>query len=96
MDALSTMLRSARAVSGLSLRVVAHETGLSSSFVHRCEQGVDTPSAENIVRLANLFGADADDWCAAAGVIPPGLTRQILALGASGFRGLREKLKEEE
>ena len=53
---LGGRLHEARAARGLSLREVAHRSGLTASFISQVERGRASPSIGSLVRLAEVLG----------------------------------------
>ena len=57
-----------------SLRQFAEKVGISATFLSKVETGeFDPPKAENIIKMANLLGVDADVLLALAGKVDPQL-----------------------
>lgn len=61
-----------------SLRQFAQRVGISATFLSKVERGeFDPPSAENIIKMAELLGTDADELLALAGRVDPELDEII-------------------
>lgn len=58
---LGLRLRQARQRSGLSLRALARELGVSASFVSQLENGKSQPSVATLFSLARLLGVSIDE-----------------------------------
>lgn len=58
---LGLRLRQARQRSGLSLRALARELGVSASFVSQLENGKSQPSVATLFSLAQLLGVSIDE-----------------------------------
>lgn len=58
---LGTRLREVRIASGLSLREVSRQIGVSASFVSQLENGKSQPSVTTLYSFAQLFGITLDD-----------------------------------
>jgi len=57
-----------------SLRQFAEKLGVSATFLSKVEIGeFDPPSAENVKKMADLLGVDADELLALAGKVDPEL-----------------------
>ncbi|MFI0990643.1 helix-turn-helix domain-containing protein [Streptomyces exfoliatus] len=72
---LSDALSHLHARSGLSIRVIAERTQLSSSYISRILKGERVPAWEVVGTLAKVFDCDPDDlvvlWELAQGMVPP-------------------------
>ena len=67
-------LREARLAKGFTLRKFAEEVGLSPTYVSQVEQeNVDPPTAERVKTMAELLGANSDEWILLAGRVPEDL-----------------------
>jgi DNA-binding XRE family transcriptional regulator/mannose-6-phosphate isomerase-like protein (cupin superfamily) len=65
-------LRQARQRSGLSLREVARQLGVSASFVSQLENGKSQPSVATLYSLAQLLDVSIDELFAPAGLTEEG------------------------
>lgn len=74
------VLREARLAKGITLRKFAEMVGISPTYLSQVEQeNVDPPTAERVKTMAELLGANADEWIALAGRLPedlPGIIRK--------------------
>lgn len=67
-------LRSYRQEKNLSLRTAAESVDVTYSYLARIERGeVDYPSADLLIRLADLYDVDAERLMVQCGVLPPWL-----------------------
>lgn len=73
---LGARLKDARVHSGMSLREVARQLGVSPSFVSQMENGKSQPSVATLYSLAQLLGVSIDELFAAVPAVPA-LTRPI-------------------
>ncbi len=88
-----------------TLRKFAQIVGVSPTDLSQVEQGnVDPPTAERVKRMAEVLGANPDEWTALAGRVPtdlpaiihekpiefPDLLRAASGLTAEQLRKLRE------
>ncbi len=68
------VLREARLAKGFTLRKFAEEVGLSPTYISQVEQdNVDPPTAERVKTMADLLGANSDEWISLAGRLPEDL-----------------------
>lgn len=85
---LGARLREVRLASGLSLREVARQLGVSPSFVSQLENGKSQPSVATLYSMAQLLGVSIDELFAADGASPAPAaavpTRPARALAADG------------
>jgi transcriptional regulator with XRE-family HTH domain len=103
------VLREARLAKGITLRKFAEMVGISPTYLSQVEQDhVDPPTAERVHTMANLLGANADEWTALAGRVPedlpgiiqkqptamPELLREASGLTAEQLRFLREQARK--
>jgi transcriptional regulator with XRE-family HTH domain len=72
MQAIGAKLRAIRLDSGWTTRRLADAIGMSQTYLTTAELGklVSPPSPLYLKRFAEVTGADEDDLCATAGVIP--------------------------
>ena len=61
MENLGGRLKRARQKSGLALREVARQLGVSASFVSQMENGKSTPSVATLYSMAQLLGVSIDE-----------------------------------
>lgn len=61
MENLGARLKRARQKSGLALREVARQLGVSASFVSQMENGKSTPSVATLYSMAQLLGVSIDE-----------------------------------
>jgi HTH-type transcriptional regulator, competence development regulator len=68
------VLRESRLARGFTLRKFAEAVGISPTYLSQVEQGnVDPPTAERVKTMAELLGANSDEWIALAGRVPDDL-----------------------
>src|SRR3954462_8608318 len=68
------VLREARLAKGITLRKFAEMVGISPTYMSQVEQdNVDPPTAERVKKMAELLGANSDEWIALAGRVPEDL-----------------------
>ena len=105
-----TILREARIAKGYSLRRFAHDVGISPTYLSLVEQNKTErpPTADRVKRMAELLGANSDEWIALAGRVPedipeiiqeqptemPQLLRAASGLSAEELRKLTEQAKK--
>lgn len=74
------VLREARLAKGITLRKFAEMVGISPTYLSQVEQdNVDPPTAERVKTMAELLGANSDEWIALAGRLPvdlPGIIQK--------------------
>jgi transcriptional regulator with XRE-family HTH domain len=102
------VLREARLARGITLRKYAALVGISPTYLSQVEHdNIDPPTAERVNKMANLLGANVDEWTALAGRVPedvPGiiqkepvamleLLREASGLSAEQLRTLREQAR---
>lgn len=78
-EALGTNLREARTQAGVSQERLAHESGISRSYVSHIERGLANLALDHLVRLAEIIGVEPGD------LVPT--TRQISAASRRLPRG---------
>lgn len=72
------VLRDARLGKGYTLRKFADAAGISPTYLSQVEQdNVDPPTAERVKTMADMLGANSDEWIALAGRLPEDLPRII-------------------
>lgn len=76
-ESLGTLLRRLRQEAGVGIKSAGPELGVDYSYLSKIENGVVSPSAELLEKLAEYYEADSDSLFRAAGRIPPDV-RQIL------------------
>jgi len=85
---LGARLREVRLASGLSLREVARQLGVSPSFVSQLENGKSQPSVATLYSMAQLLGVSIDELFAGDGAaaVPAAAapTKPARALAADG------------
>jgi transcriptional regulator with XRE-family HTH domain len=91
MNAISRTLRDLRTRSGLGLKRVAPLVGITHSHLSKVENGVKRPSAELIVRLATLYGTDADELLILMGELPPDILEILRNDGKAAITLLRSE-----
>jgi HTH-type transcriptional regulator, competence development regulator len=67
---LGTRLRNLRAKTGLGIKKVAPELGISYTYLSKLENDEKKPSEELIARIADYYGDAADELLVAAGRVP--------------------------
>lgn len=72
-------LRARRIAKGYSLRKFAGVIGVSPTYLSQVEKGKveKPPTAERVRRMAELLGANVDEWSALAGRVPEDLPEII-------------------
>ena len=67
-----TILREARIAKGYSLRRFALDVGISPTYLSLVEHNKTErpPTADRVKRMAELLGANSDEWIALAGRVP--------------------------
>ncbi len=104
------VLRETRIAKGYSLRRFAHDVGISPTYLSLVEQNKTErpPTADRVKRMAELLGANSDEWIALAGRVPedipeiiqeqptemPQLLRAASGLSAEELRKLTEQAKK--
>lgn len=69
---LGEVLRQARTTSGMTLRKVEKETGVSNGYLSQLESGsVKNPSPKHLLKLARAYGIDYGELMRLAGYVPP-------------------------
>lgn len=102
-------LRERRIAKGYSLRKFAEMVGVSPTYLSQVEQDKveKPPTAERVRRMAELLGANADEWSALAGRVPedlpgiikkqptqlPELLREASGLSPDQLRRLTERIR---
>jgi transcriptional regulator with XRE-family HTH domain len=101
-------LREKRVEKGFTLRKFAQAIGVSPTYLSQVEQEkMSPPSPGRIKQMAELLGANSDEWIALAGRMPgdlkaiiqeeptefPELLREASGLTAEQIRKLRETAK---
>jgi transcriptional regulator with XRE-family HTH domain len=71
MKSLGTVIHEARKQHGKTLQVVSGKVGVSVALLSLTEQDNYVPKPDVIVKLAELLGGDADQWCGLAGKLTP-------------------------
>ena len=93
---LSTRLRMARHIRGMTLKLLATSVGCSESLLSKIENGKVTPSLPMLNRLAQAFGVGIgwifEDWERSEPVIARAGQRPIAALEAIGYSITVEKV----
>jgi HTH-type transcriptional regulator, competence development regulator len=68
---LGAILRNARQEVGVGLKTAAPRLGVDYTYLSKIENGVVTPSAELLSRMAKYYNADSDSLFTAADRLPP-------------------------
>src|SRR4051794_23139088 len=85
------VLRAKRLEAGHSLRKFAGLVGVSPTYVSQIEQcNVDPPTADRVKRMADILGANPDEWIGLAGRMPNDLPKIIQAQPTEISELLRE------
>lgn len=72
------VLRETRLAREYTLRKFAEMAGVSPTYLSQVEQdNVDPPTAERVKTMADLLGANADEWISLAGRLPEDLPHII-------------------
>ncbi len=94
-----------------SLRQFAERVGISATFLSKVERGeFDPPKAENIIKMAELLGVDADELLSLANKVDPelekiikeqptalpDLLRTVRGMSAEELRKLTERAREQK
>jgi transcriptional regulator with XRE-family HTH domain len=58
---LGESVRAKRKEAGFSQEKLAEKAGLSTVFISRIERGVESPSVDNVVKIAKALGVKASD-----------------------------------
>ncbi len=102
-------LRDKRMEKGYTLRKFAQAVGVSPTYLSQVEQGnMVPPTAERVKQMAELLGANPDEWIALAGRVPddleaiiheepvefPELLREASGLTAEQIRKLRDQARK--
>ncbi len=103
------VLREKRLEKNFTLRKFAEMVGISPTYLSQVEQdNVDPPTAERVKKMAELLGANSDEWIALAGRVPedlpgiiqkeptamPELLREASGLTADQLRKLSEQVRK--
>lgn len=72
-------LKECRIKSGLTQKYVAYTLGVSMPSVSQWESGVNTPTIENLIQLADLYGASLDYLAGRDGTAPAPRAEQYTA-----------------
>lgn len=65
------VLRKMRVEKGFTLRRFAEMVGISPTYLSQVEQdNTDPPTAERVMRMAELLGENSDEWIGLAGRVP--------------------------
>jgi HTH-type transcriptional regulator, competence development regulator len=103
------LLRETRLEKGFGLRKFAEMAGVSPTYMSQVEQdNCDPPTAERVKRMAELLGANSDEWISLAGRLPddlegivhrqptemPQLLREANGLSAEQLRQIREQIRQ--
>jgi transcriptional regulator with XRE-family HTH domain len=103
------VLREWRVKKGLTLRKFSDMVGISPTYLSQVEQdNVGPPTAERVKTMAELLGANADEWIALADRVPedlpaiikeepseiPALLREARGLTVDQLRQLREQARK--
>lgn len=78
-ETFGKMLREARIAKGFSLRKFAELVGISPTYLSLVEQGkvAKPPTAERVLRMAELLEESSDEWIAKADRVPEDLQEII-------------------
>ena len=91
-DGLGARLRVVRQRSGLSLREVARQLGVSPSFVSQLENGKSQPSVATLYSLSQLLGVSIDELFKPDG--QPAATDATSKTGRSRSRGKKPSVQD--
>jgi len=69
------LLRDLRHESGVSIKRLAPELGVTYSYVSKLEHGATLPSEELVYKTARYFSMDPNPLLLAAGKVPPDVLR---------------------
>lgn len=84
-------LREARLAAGLSMRAVADQLEVTVAYVSHLEAGRTRPSAASALKLAEICGADPDEFCILSGHIPDDVKRILYKHPKASVLTLREQ-----
>lgn len=85
------ILRELRAKTGLGIKRLAPELGVSYSYLSKLENDEVAPSEEFVVKVANYFSFDRDRLLISAGKVPPELLRILQTHPVEAVEFLRER-----
>jgi transcriptional regulator with XRE-family HTH domain len=85
------LFRRLRSKTGLGIKRLAPELGVSYSYLSKLENNEMTPSEEFVHRAARYFKADRDQMLLSAGKIPPEVLRILREHPEDAIELLREK-----
>ncbi len=92
---LGQTLRAIRKEKGVGIKVIAPKLGVNYSYLSKIENGYSSPSAEFLSRLADYFRVDRDDLYAAAGKLPPDVSRILDEHRAEAVELLRRRFNRD-
>ena len=94
-----------------TLRQFAEKVGISATFLSKVERGeFDPPKADNVIKMAELLGVDADELLSLANKVDPelekiikeqptalpDLLRTVRGMSAEELRKLTERARKEQ
>lgn len=92
MAALGQRIKAGRAARGMLQSEVAHEAGISVSYLCKIEIGKECPAEETIVAIAEVLNLNPDELLLAAGRMPSDVMARLQAdpdLGLAFLRHIR-------
>ena len=90
-EELGPLLRSSRLASGVGIKKAAPELGVTYTYLSKIENGVATPSAELLAKMAKYYGSDSDALFAVASRLPPDVARILSESRAEAVELLRKR-----
>jgi transcriptional regulator with XRE-family HTH domain len=85
------LLRDLRRESGLSIKRLAPQLGVTYSYVSKLEHGATLPSEDLVYKAAKYFSADPDHLLLAAGRVPPEILRILQEHPEDAVNFLRDR-----
>ena len=90
-ETFGRLLRNLRHKSGVSIKRLAPELGVTYSYVSKLENGSTLPSEDLVYRTADYFSMDASALLLAAGKVPPDVLRILQAHPEDAVAFLRKR-----
>jgi transcriptional regulator with XRE-family HTH domain len=89
--AFGRLLRNLRHESGVSIKRLAPELGVTYSYISKLEHGATSPSKEVVYKTAKYFSADPNRLLLAAGRVPPEVLRILQEHPDDALKFLKER-----